>query len=257
MSPQEINIELIECFLADRLSKKDRREVEDLLGSDKKFKALFEELSVVIKGVEYSARNELMNKLKKTEKGLPEIQIKPKTVTLKKVKYTLAIAATVALLLGSVYTVLISRHSDAKNDYLTNYYSPYPNIIHPVQRDEDTGMTEEELAYFYYESEQYDLALEKFLELKEDTSVNLENTLFYLANIHMALGNYEQAIENFTNLLNDSLVFANQTRWYLSLCYLEEGNVDSAKRQLEQIMETDNSYNERAMELLDKVRKKK
>jgi tetratricopeptide (TPR) repeat protein len=257
MSKEDANIDLIELYLAGRSSKKEKEEVEERMQNDPKFKALFEEVRKVIKGVEYSARNELLNKLRETEKGLPEIVLekKPRIVRIKRIKYAIAIAATIALLIGSVYTILISRDDGSREDYLTNYYAPYPNIIHPVQRAEDTLMTDEELAYYYYESEQYEKALELFLAFQED-SVNLESTLFYLANIYMALGKYEDAIEKFNNLLNDSVVFENQTRWYLSLCYLEDGNYDSAQQQLEQITKTENSYNERAVELMDKIKKK-
>ncbi len=257
MSKEDINIDLIEQYLAGSSSKKEKQDVEERMQNDASFKSLFEEIRKVIKGVELAARNELFNKLKETEKGLPEITIdkKPKVLRIRKFKYAIAVAATIALIVGSVYTLLISRHDDGKNDYLTNYYAPYPNIIHPVQRAEDTLMTDEELAYYYYESEQYEEALELFLTFQED-SINLESTLFYLANIYMALGNYEEAIENFNNLLNDSIVFENQTRWYLSLCYLESENFDSAEKQLKQITESENSYNEKAVELLDKVRKK-
>ncbi|MBA7532898.1 hypothetical protein ES705_25128 [subsurface metagenome] len=113
-------------------------------------------------------------------------------------------------------------------------------------------MTDEELAYYYYENEQYDRALELFKELKEKTE-NSESILFYLANIYMATGNYEEAIENFTNLLNNSVVFENQTRWYLSLCYLSKENFTAAQQQLEEITESENSYKERAEELLSKI----
>ena len=257
MSKEDTNIDLIEQYLASRSSMKEKQQVEERMQNDAAFKILFKEIRKVIMGVKYSARNELLNKLRETDKGLPEIVIeqKPKVVLVRRLKYAVAIAATIALLIGSVYTILISRHDGGKENYLTNYYAPYPNIIHPVQRAVDTIMTDEELAYYYYESEQYEKALEMFLKFQED-SVNMESTLFYLANIYMAMGNYEEAIDNFSNLLSDSIVFENQTRWYLSLCYLEDGNYEDAQQQLEQITETENSYNEKAVELLDKVRKK-
>ena len=257
MSKEDINIDLIEQYLAGRSSKKEKEELEKRLQEDSAFNALFEDVKKMIRGVELSARNELLNKLRETEKGLPDIAMerKPKVVRIRRLKYAIAVAATIALLIGSVYTILTTRDDGSRENYLTNYYAPYPNIIHPVQRAEDTLMTDEELAYYYYESEQYEKALEMFLKLEED-SVYSESTLFYLANIYMALGNYEEAIEKFNTLLNDSIVFENQTRWYLSLCYLESKNFDSAEKQLEQITKSENSYNEKAVELLGKVRKK-
>jgi len=256
MKNEIVHIELIEKYLEGKISKKDKKSLEDRLHSDSAFKSLVEDLGGLIKGIQYSAHKDLMNKLKKTEKLLPPVQgvHKPKTVRFRRFKYAVAVAATIILLLGSIFTIIISRNQTAEEDYFMKYYVPYPNIIHPLQRAEEEQMTKEELAYYYYESEQYNKALELFLEMQEETG-DSESTRFYLANIYMAMGNYEDAIENFTILLNDSVLFENQTRWYLGLCYLEDGNLKAAEEQLERITETENSYKNRAEELLSKIKK--
>ncbi len=255
MKKENADIILIEKYLEGQLSKKEIKEFEERLKEDRYFRVLVHDIKKLVKGIEFSARQELLNKLKKTEKSLPAIPEgrTPRVIKLRRLKYAVAVAATIALLAGSIYTIIISRDQSLKEDYFMEYYAPYPNIIHPVQRAEETPMTDEELAYYYYESEQYEKALELFLKLNEATG-DSESTLFYLANIYMAIGNYEEAIENFTILLNDSVVFKNQTRWYLGLCYLEDGNYPNAQEQLEKITETKNSYNERAEELLSKIK---
>jgi tetratricopeptide (TPR) repeat protein len=258
MKNENVHIELIEKYLEGQISKKDKKNFEDRLRSDSAFKSLFEDVRGLIKGIRYAAHNNLLYKLKETEKSLSPVQRfqKPKTVRFKRFKYAVAVAATIVLLLGSIFAIIISRSQTGKEDYFMKYYAPYPNIIHPVQRAEETQMTREELAYYYYESEQYDKALELFLELQEETD-NSESTRFYLANIYMAMGNYDDAIENFTILLNDSVLFENQTRWYLGLCYLEDGDLEAAGEQLEAITETENSYKDKAEELLNKIKKQK
>ncbi len=256
MKNETIHIELIEKYLEGRISKKDKKNFEDRLCSDSAFKSLVEDVRGLIEGIRYAAHNDLLNELKKTEKSLSPVQTlhKPKTVGFRRFKYAVAVAATIVLLLGSIFTIIISRSQTGKEDYFMKYYTPYPNIIHPVQRAEEEQMTKEELAYYYYESEQYNKALELFLELQEETG-DSESTRFYLANIYMAMGNYDDAIENFTILLNDSVLFENQTRWYLGLCYLEDGNLKAAEEQLERITETENSYKDKAEELLSKIKK--
>jgi tetratricopeptide (TPR) repeat protein len=255
MKKENDNIELIEKYLEGKISGKDKSGFESKLRSDTGFNTLFNDVRQMIQGVRYAAQNDLLNKLKETERSLPAVKIERRTKIFApgKVKYAFAVAATVALLVSSIYIVFISRDQVRHEDYFTEYYTPYPNIIHPVQRAEITGMTEEELAYYYYEKEEYDKALELFNMLRTEKG-DSENTLFYLANIYMAMGNYDKAIENFTILLNDSVIFENQTRWYLGLCYLEEGKLIEAKQQLERITETENAYKARADELLTRIK---
>ncbi|MBA7541619.1 hypothetical protein ES705_33935 [subsurface metagenome] len=128
MKKEITTIELIEKYLEGRISEKEKKGFEELIQADPAFKALFDDISKLIIGVEFSARKELLNKLKETEKGLPTIESghEPKVIRFRRFKYGIAVAATIAILIGSLYTIIISRNQSDSTTYFKEYYRPYP-----------------------------------------------------------------------------------------------------------------------------------
>ncbi len=254
MKQEDRDIALIEKYMENKLSNSETVEFDNRRQQDKSFQKLLEDMSVLITGIKNSARYDLLFKLKETENSLSAVKIEKETKLfyLKKYRAQIAVAASVIVIIASTLLITISKRQTDVNEYLNKFFVPYPNLIHPTQRANDDQLSNDELAYYYYDNKQYELAIKSFEEqLKKQE--NIANLIFYLGNSYLFAGETDKAIKNFTILLDKYEVYQNQARWFLSLCYLKENKVKEAKEHLLILKNSKNAYSEKAGLILKKI----
>lgn len=140
MNNPEQNIELIEGYLLDNATAEEKQQVEQLLVEDKEFKQLFNELKILIKGIQHSTRNDLINQLKVEEAAIlkEKSSIGGKVVNMhepikkKNLWAPLSIAASIILLIG---LVIFNNPWGKQNQDLATYYDPLsPELLYNYVR---------------------------------------------------------------------------------------------------------------------------
>ncbi|MEZ5010071.1 MAG: hypothetical protein R2728_09940 [Chitinophagales bacterium] len=129
MNNPEQNIELIEGYLLDKASFEDRQEVERLLSDDKEFAQLFQELKILIGGIQHSTRQEILSQLKDEESNIQKENstLKGKVISIneptkkRNLWAPLSIAASLILLIG---LVIFNNPFSKKDQALASYYEP-------------------------------------------------------------------------------------------------------------------------------------
>ncbi|MDH5397833.1 MAG: tetratricopeptide repeat protein [Cyclobacteriaceae bacterium] len=247
MENQEKDIALIENYLAGKLTGEEANAFRQRLEEDGAFRALFEETKLLISGIQYSARKELLQGLRDLEATLPEVEV-TKGFTLAPTWYY-GIAAAVLMLVASVF--LIPRFiKDSPEALYTAWYAPYPNIIAPITR----GSEEEDApsaGYRQYDLENYDAAIDAFkttLDQGDD-----EYVLFYLAVACMSADRHDEAVIYFEQYLQQYTTLTNQAMWYQAMAYMKLKQVEKALPLLEKLVAGGSTYGEKAEKLIDQL----
>ncbi len=131
------------------------------------------------------------------------------------------------------------------------YYKPYSNFWLLSQVSSDTSQFEV-IAMKYYDTKDYRLAIETFHrfepEKKDDGYYNLYLGISYLqtgfdnlAEIH--LYNAVDSFKEFNNIYT--------SKWYLALAYLKGERIKESKKLLNEIVNVNAPYKEKAKQLLN------
>lgn len=224
----------IEKYFQDTLSETEKVELQLLLKEDEGFKKEFE----FQKNIKLAFRNENRTVLKKE---FQQIDSKKKPSWASK----FLVAASIALLF-SIGTYYYSTNSlNPQNLFATNF-EPYPNVIHPVVRGDDST-TAIENAFVLYENKNYT----SFIEVLENAKFKNKDYNFYLANAYLAKENTEKSILLLEKYVNSSKsTYFNDAYWYLGLSYLQNKDTENAKMYLQKVVESSSFQSEKAKKLL-------
>ena len=251
MDPNYEDIILLERYLEQSLNEEEVRRVEKRLAEEPALKELYQNEKLLVNGIRYGHLKSSLEQLKILESNLPSLNPSEKPVRLIPFKTywkPLAVAASVVVLIGSF--LLWNRPADPAQLYAENF-KPYPNVFEPVLRGTSEQNQRAE-TFAAYERGEYDRAATGFKELlkmKEEPGI-----LLLLGNANLILGRTSEAKENFVTLSKDFDEYDLLAKWYLSLCYMKMGDKDSAKVLLEEIAGQGSSYQEKARELLKKMK---
>jgi predicted Zn-dependent protease len=162
-------------------------------------------------------------------------------------------AAAVSLLIVSGIFLFRSVNPDPKGLYEA-YYQPYPNVFDPAVRgDEKDTLSLLGKAFRQYEEGNYTKAAEYFKEgLITDNKIEKDIALLYLGNCYLAQNFDDEAKETLLQIDEQSHV-ADQGKWYLALAYLKLEHTDLAREKLKELSDHQNSYQDKAKELLQEI----
>ena len=260
MNELEKDIALLERYIENDLDIEDRGIVEQRLASDDNFKKLLDQVRVLISGIQYAARNKMMQQLQELEQKLPEVdweaagdddQGPDKVVPIRGNRYWWMAAASVIVVVVS--SIFIFNQAPTTNEIYQAYFETYDNVMSATTRGESGSTTSFEEAMLVYDQGNYSLAIEMFNELpgvEKDSGVYL-----YLGNSYLVEKQPEKAIETFEKALENPGNFENQLQWYLAMGYLQAGNVEKAIEIFTIIKNSDYSKNKEAAEILVKLNK--
>ncbi|MCG8321083.1 MAG: tetratricopeptide repeat protein [Cytophagales bacterium] len=260
MNELEKDIALLERYIENDLGIEEREIVEQRLASEDDFKKLLDQVRILIGGIQYAARNKMMQQLKDLEQKLPEVnwqehvdddQEEEKAVPMRNRRYWLMAAASVVIL--AVSSIFLFNHRSAPGDIYQAYFETYDNVMSATTRGKSTVQTSFEQAMQVYDQGNYSLAIKMFNELpgvEKDSGVYL-----YLGNSYLVEEQPDKAIEAFEKALENPGNFENQLQWYRGLGYLQAGNIEKSIEVFTIVKNSDYSKSKQAKEILKKISK--
>lgn len=233
--------DLINAYFEGSLSETDKKKFESLLETDAEFRQAFhfeKELQTALK----------KEKRKQTKEFLKTLGDKEKTPRSKKRSFVPWLAAaSIAILMGFGAWWFYFSSTEVNTDMLyVQYYSPYENVIHPIERsDQITDL--QSRAFSAYDMGDYESAVELFKELR--TKRNEPYISFYNAIVLMQLDQHEKAIVLLEEYISLNGELKDRAQWYLALSYLKTKRISDAKDQLDELIAQDGFMLKKAKEL--------
>ena len=237
----------IDAYLMGHMNASEKTEFEKDLKKDSVLKNQLDETRMIIGGLKYVKRKDLIQKMKATHKNTKPLASVGKTRSI----WILA-AASIVLIIISTITFQYLNTSFTPDDIYAAHYEPYPNVIAPVVRSTDEIDVDEleqkkKKALELYENGEFSEALQIMAEL--DNSMNEYWLTFYRASALMALSEFQNAIALFQPLSESDNAFKDQSTWYLGLCYLKLEDLKKAEIQFKKISNND-VYGQKAQRII-------
>jgi predicted Zn-dependent protease len=223
-------IDAIERYLNNSMNASEREEFELRLSENQEFKNQFEEMKVLILGIESAA---LKNQI---DAYHTEFDKKSNSQRIKKIKsdnpwfktkfLPYAVAASILLALG---LFLYNNETPSNQEVFAKHFVPDPGL--------PTIMGSSNNFEFYdgmvdYKRAEYGAAIEKWLALQQKDNKN-DTINYFLGVAFLAQGNENKAKKYLINAAQNSKGFLeNETYYYLGLAYLKANNLDEARKNL-------------------------
>jgi len=248
------DIELIDRYQRGTASVDEKREVQNKLLDDGKFRELFDDLEIMSEGIRRSgARSTIEEKLANLDGAIeeedesnsfdqPEVdtgdaheESKPKVILWYNQPVFRAIAASVVLLV--VVWVAFGPMKKVNNQELVaEYFDPYDNANSPTRGE---GVASKDIAaeaFTAYDLGDYRSSIPLFEEALENEDDVLMNT-FYIGNAYLATGDGKKAISSFSTMVETGKGLAGVAKWYLALAYLQADSTEKAISTLKDVRE--------------------
>lgn len=255
MENQEHDIELIENYLEDNLSKDKRLEVEKRLSIDPDFKSLQDDLKHFREGSTQVYREQLLEYLQKRDQKMGPIPISSvKQLKMSRRKWYYGIAATIITISIGYWLIQNLPEKKTPEELFIAYYEPYPNLIAPNQRINEEVADELkpiEQAMIFYDAGKYSDAADALNTLNEHEKDGI--IFLYLGICYIESGETIYAVEAFENAvqIDSSLVW--QSVWYKGLAYLKAGNKNQAIKNFEQLIDNNTPFKERSIKITESI----
>ena len=246
MSLSEQDIDQLDAYLQNSLSEAERQAFEQKLQQMPELKTELHFQQSVKEAVVFKEATQLKSRLLKLEDELMAdgSGIKPITRPGSHWAGKWGLISSMAAALALVAIAFWFLFSQPNNQELyTAYYQAYPNTEDPITRGEAGELS----GFQLYEQERYEEAIEKLEQRNNETDA------FYIAQSYLALGQEEQALEIFSKLSRKDFEYTDASRWYLALLLLKQDKTDEAIVQLKKLAEQPNTYQNKAIELLEEL----
>lgn len=258
---------LIQNFLKNTLSEKERKEVLLRIETDENFreKVNFEkQLFLNLNDTEWSiSTNTNHEEVKEYEKLLKSESTKVLTDTISAVNYEYQLKQNrgsqswllytgIAVILFLIGLTIFSPFKASPEELYVNYLdvSELPSIV-------DRGNSEQKLlikAQKLFEAKEYRQSLD-ILEKELSTSQKNKATVYLYTGIsQMELGQFDKAEISFNTLIESKLIDSPKGKWYKALLFLKQNNIKDATALLSEIAQSPDTYKSKeASELLDQL----
>jgi tetratricopeptide (TPR) repeat protein len=235
MDATEEDLEYMEAYLQDKLSPVEKSDFENRLLTEPGFASVFESFRYSYHAILRHSRKELKTRLQSLEPR------KQKTIDWKYIG--LAIAASVALIM----MVVINFTDPSPEALYAEYYTPYPNVVAPIERAQPETDAYKR-SFQLYEEGKYPEAFQAFKSLlnSQPGSAPLN---FYAGLCALSLNDSQTAIAYLNKVTATKNEFAAHATWYTALAYLHAGEHAASVEELKKIAE-DSFYAERVNRLL-------
>jgi tetratricopeptide (TPR) repeat protein len=239
------DIDQAKKYLQGMMHAEEAAAFEKNLESDPQFREEFDFNRELLESMRIHYKATLKEKLHNLEGA--SVLHKQSSIKSTKIFRIAGMAAAIALAITLGYGLLFNP-TDPQATF-EQYYSPYYNVLDGAERsiENESG----DLAMRLYDQQRYEEAVKVFdtALTKDPDNINLQ---FYKALSLMSIGQADSAIVQLKQVLeNTQDPWYEPARWYLGLAYLQSGDVSQAKGIFTAIMASDDSYSERAGELLE------
>lgn len=240
--------DLLYRYFSKSLTPNEEYIFENLLNTDAEFKKQFEFEKNLKQVIQKEESKKLKAKLQDFEKDIITKTSSEKTTQNIFNYKNFAIAATIALLMGWFgYNTFFNT---SYNDLYQDNFKVYPNTVYTITRSDDNNTIERQ-AFVAYETEDYQLAINKFNAIPE-TEKNSYLT-FYKAQAFLKLENLKDAKLLFEEVIIKDRDFVAESHWYLALIYLKENDKENTRKQLKLLISNFDYNKSKAKDLLDKI----
>ncbi len=241
MKDEDKIIGKIDRYLKGKLDEDEKIAFQSELNSDEELRKHLQFVVDVSKGVQLSTARQWKQMLNQKEtKG-------NRSGNNRYIAYFTGIAAGILLIIALVF--LFTPRDKQYEELFAAHFTPYPNIVSPVQRSEDTTRS----AWTLYEQGMYEQAAEYF---KMETAGDPGNVSyqFYAGISLLASDKPSQAIDLLQKVEKaDTTKFNVQAEWYLGLAYLKSGKINKARSTFKELAAAGNEYAARANQILDEL----
>lgn len=211
---------IIDKFLRGELTKEEQ-ELFDNYMLEEDFVVQLDRYQEMIVGLKDADVHDMKQVLKGIEKNIGN----NKTNTLKGIKsngqkriklmrWFNKIAAVLVFLLLIVGVNYLQDTSPSLEQIYENYYDPYPNIVDPITKGDNSNIAS---IYQLYEMMKYDNVINR-LEVKNNLSSHEQ---FYLASSYLATEQFELASKRY-DMITDTDDFHQAAQWYQALICLKQ-----------------------------------
>jgi tetratricopeptide (TPR) repeat protein len=160
------------------------------------------------------------------------------------------ISAAILLLISTILIYNSGTNNASEQDLYAQYFRPQANIHYPITRN-TSDLSLQYHVFIAYESNNWTTAKSLL-----DSALSIEQRpelAFYLANIYLVEKNYEAAIPLLEQFLESEDSFSDRALWYLALAYIGLEHKDHAIHYLNEVIRTQSYPHEQASELLIKL----
>lgn len=245
MNQQEEDIRLIERYLDHAMSEQERAEFQDRMKTDAGLTQMIAEMELLVEGIRYAARQELLAELKEIESSIEvedatrvdEVPVRP---LFGKVWYA---AAAIALLViaGLAYDLLQveqESHLAMADRFIEQHFpSDYGVTRSLTEAEPNTPST----AFSLYEGGNYAAAAELFLQILEKEEK--PELLFYGANSLLKAGDYSEAIALYKKVEEKypSYQYSCESSFLIACAEIKRANEGIALEQLDKVLSCEDS----------------
>lgn len=233
--------DLLYYYFSNSLNAEQELLFNKLLEEDEAFKQQFEYESNLKRAIKEKRHLDLKQKLKGFETNIEKPK-KPK----RKISY-LSLAASVVLLISAGWFGYQSLFGFNSSKLYQENFKAYPNTVYTITRSDSINSLERE-AFVAYESEAYQLAIDKF-----NQADSKDYFTFYKAQSFLNLGNTTKAKELFQQIIKQNKKFVAESYWYLSLSYLKENDKTNALNNLKKLVSDFNYKKNEAQKLIKEL----
>lgn len=154
-------------------------------------------------------------------------------------------AAASILVLICISIALFWNRNDQQKLY-AEFYQPYPNIISPILRGENSVNASQQ-AFQAYELEDYKTASALFDQLYQEESSPYAQ--LYAGISYVMIKDFDLAKDRLEKVQHYSEV----AQWYLALAHLGKNDIKSTEKILQDLITNDSEFSNQAQQLLKKL----
>ena len=219
-----------------QLTPAEESSLSALFQEDPAAKEQFQEYQAVMAAVIEGEKAELKEFLTGIEKE--ERKIIP--------MWWMSIAAGLVLLIGLSYIFWPKPNT---SDLYGTYFDPYPNVYLPITRNQIGEDSLLSVAFFQYESGQFEKASQSFSLYTESADAK-DEVRFYQAMSLMQIDSLTKALGILTSINNPDFDYADEVSWYRSLILLKNGQEGKAIAALIELKNRGSSFKKKEVEAL-------
>jgi tetratricopeptide (TPR) repeat protein len=240
------DIENLDNYWHNQLSKTDRLTIENRLKTDADFRQAAEEMRLITEGLEIVRLRKMKARLVGLEATLPAIDLPSPTNWLK----IALVALVLALATFAVWYFGMREKPKAKvPDEIIAYFEPYPALGIKMGAEKVSIKEEALRTYGTNDFKQAIPLLQKAFEVGKDSML-----LFYRSISLIAMNQPKEAIASLDGLQTSEIVPIESVKWYLALAYIENKQNEKAVPLLKIIANTEGGDKQKAVELLKKIK---
>jgi tetratricopeptide (TPR) repeat protein len=244
----KVDSEILERYYEGKMSHSEKETFEKLIVSDAEVAKELQNYILSKTAIAHAANERLKKHL--IESG--KVFVMPDRVKASSKRY-LAIAASILILIGSVWVMYLFFHpqKSSENIYLSYFQQPDMNEFTVRGEDNDSSQLFWDRGLEYYANHKIDHAAVEFNKMIQiNKTASASKAYFMLALCYMEMNDMQKAIQTFGRV-SDQSNFVFMKQYYSALCFIKMNKKKEASDLLQRIVQDQNHpYRKNAIRIL-------